>query len=77
MGQYSRAFVVAHTNVLLDFEKDLRGTIQARMYNAAFTCFYVELLMFEEAAQTCFNKEAGKQSRRLWQTMHEQSGIQF
>lgn len=57
MGQYSRAFVVAHTNVLLDFEKDLRGTIQARMYNAAFTCFYVELLMFEEAALTCFNKE--------------------
>lgn len=57
MGQYSRAFVVAHTNVLLDFEKDLRGTIQARMYNAAFTCFYVELLMFKEAALTCFNKE--------------------
>ena len=57
MGQYSRAFVVAHTNVLLDFEKDLRGTIQARMYNAAFTCFYVELLMFEETALTCFNKE--------------------
>lgn len=56
MGQYSRAFVVAHTNVLLDFEKDLRGTIQARMYNAAFTCFYVELLMFEEAALTTFVK---------------------
>ena len=47
----------SHTNVLLDFEKDLWGTIQARMYNAAFTCFYVELLMFEEAALTCFNKE--------------------
>lgn len=44
MGQYSRAFVVAHTNVLLDFEKDLRGTIQARMYNAAFTCFLAEVL---------------------------------
>lgn len=50
MGQYDRAFVCASTNVLIQFSATLRATLANRIFEEAITLFYIELLMFEEAA---------------------------
>ena len=50
MGQYDRAVVYAYTNVLLQFSKNLIGTVSNRIHEEAITLFYIELILFEEAA---------------------------
>lgn len=50
MGQYDRAFVCAYTNVLLQFCPDFCACIRDRLCEEAITLFYIELILFEEAA---------------------------
>lgn len=50
MGQYSRAFVCANSNVLLQFGACSRGLVTQRLEEEAITYFYIELTLFEEAA---------------------------
>lgn len=50
MGQYDRAVVYAYTNTILQFSKDYRGSISDRLYEESITLFYIELILFEEAA---------------------------
>lgn len=50
MGQYDRAFVCAHSNVVLQFSEELMGTISQRIADESITLFYIELILFEEAA---------------------------
>lgn len=57
MGQYDRAFVCAHRNVVLQFSKDLMGTIAKRIDDESITLFYIELILFEEAAIQIADRE--------------------
>lgn len=50
MGQYDRAFICAYTNVMLQFSPDLRATLRDRMCESSIALFYIELILFEEAA---------------------------
>ena len=50
MGQYDRAFVGAYNNVVLEFCPDFRDTLLNRMGEEAITLFYIELILYEEAA---------------------------
>jgi len=50
MGQYSRAYVAAYTNVVLQFSVDTQQTLRERLYDESITLFYIELILFEEAA---------------------------
>lgn len=50
MGQYDRAYVYAYTNVVLQFSPDLRGTLTDRISEESITQFYIELILFQEAA---------------------------
>ena len=50
MGQYNRGLVLAYLNVVLQFGDDQRASIRDRIYEAIITQFYIELIMFEEAA---------------------------
>jgi ribosomal protein S18 acetylase RimI-like enzyme len=50
MGQYDRAFVCAHTNVCIQFNPHLCGSVQTRLYEESITFLYIELLMMEESA---------------------------
>lgn len=50
MGQYDRAFVCAYSNVVLQFSAGLMGTIADRISDESITLFYIELILFEEAA---------------------------
>ena len=50
MGQYNRGFVLAYLNVVLQFSDNQRSSIEDRIYEAMITQFYIELIMFEEAA---------------------------
>jgi ribosomal protein S18 acetylase RimI-like enzyme len=50
MGQYDRAFVCASSNVLLQFLGSFQRPLAARMIEESISHFYIELLMFEEAA---------------------------
>lgn len=50
MGQYDRAFVCAYRNAVLQFSKDFSGSLRERLFEESITLFYVELILFEEAA---------------------------
>lgn len=50
MGQYDRAIVYAYTNTILQFSKDFRGNINDRLCEESISLFYIELILFEEAA---------------------------
>ena len=50
MGQYSRAYVAAYTNVVLQFSEDTQQTLRDRLYDESITLFYIELILFEESA---------------------------
>lgn len=50
MGQYSRAYVAAYTNVVLQFSTEVLQTLRDRVYEESITLFYIELILFEEAA---------------------------
>ena len=50
MGQYDRAFVCAYRNVMLQFSPDLKASLRERMYEESIALFYIELILFEEAA---------------------------
>lgn len=50
MGQYDRASVYAYTNVLLQFCPGFQAPLKARLYEESITLFYIELILFEEAA---------------------------
>jgi len=50
MGQYDRSYVCVHTNVFIQFYPDFRTTCKIRLLEGAITFFYIEVLMFEEAA---------------------------
>lgn len=50
MGQYDRAFVCAYTNTVLQFSKDFSGSVTERLFEESITLFYIELILFEEAA---------------------------
>ncbi len=50
MGQYDRAFVCAYSNVLLQFNAAFKGTLSERMQEESIPLFYIELILFEEAA---------------------------
>ncbi len=52
MGQYDRGHVFAHTNVVLQFDKESKAGFLYRLQEATITLFYIELLLFEEAAIT-------------------------
>ena len=50
MGQYDRATIYAYNNVLLQFSPDFKGTIFTRLEEEAICQFFIELVLFEEAA---------------------------
>ena len=50
MGQYDRAFVCAYTNTVLQFSENFAGSVADRLYEESITLFYIELILFEEAA---------------------------
>lgn len=50
MGQYDRAFVCAYSNAVLQFSEDFSGSISERLCEESITLFYIELILFEEAA---------------------------
>lgn len=50
MGQYDRAFVCAYSNVVLQFSMNFSGRILDRLLEESITLFYIELILFEEAA---------------------------
>jgi len=50
MGQYDRAFVYAYSNSVLQFSEDFSGSISERLCEESITLFYIELILFEEAA---------------------------
>ena len=50
MGQYDRAVVFAYDNVVLQFSPDFKETLRNRLCEESITLFYIELILFEEAA---------------------------
>lgn len=50
MGQYDRAMIYAYNNVLLQFCAEFKGTVATRLEEEAICQFYIELVLFEEAA---------------------------
>ena len=50
MGQYNRGCVLAYMNVVLQFDKHLKGLLVDRVAEEIITQFYIELVMFEESA---------------------------
>ena len=57
MGQYSRAYVAAYTNVVLQFNDELHQTLRERLYEESITLFYIELILFEEASINIADRE--------------------
>ncbi|MCH5190692.1 MAG: hypothetical protein J1F23_00865 [Oscillospiraceae bacterium] len=56
MGQYDIAYVGATSNAFIQFYPSYRGSKQYRLFWNAVTAFYIELILFEEAAVTRFNR---------------------
>lgn len=50
MGQYNRGCVLAYLNVVLQFDDRLTASQNDRIAEEIITQFYIELIMFEEAA---------------------------
>lgn len=57
MGQYDIAYVGVTSNTFIQFYPSYRGSIQFRLFWNSVTAFYIELILFEEAAITRFNKK--------------------
>ncbi len=57
MGQYDRGYVCAHTNVLLQFSPELRTPLTERIGEETISLFFIELLLFEEAAIHIANQQ--------------------
>lgn len=56
MGQYDRAYVYAYRNVVIQFAPDLKGSLQERLNEESITQFYIELILFHEAAINIANR---------------------
>lgn len=50
MAQYNYATVFAHTNILIQISETLAGNLTERIIKESITLFYIELILFEEAA---------------------------
>ena len=50
IGQYDRATVYAYDNMVLQFSRDLKGTVKQRLMEITITVLYIEWILFEEAA---------------------------
>lgn len=50
IAQYNYACVYAHTNVVIQMSDTLVGSIAERITRESITLFYIELILFEEAA---------------------------
>lgn len=50
IAQYNYACVYAHTNVVIQMSDTLAGSITERITRESITLFYIELILFEEAA---------------------------
>lgn len=56
MGQYDIAYVGVMLNTFVQFYPSYRGCKRYRLFWNSVTAFYIELILFEEAAITRFNK---------------------
>ena len=56
MGQYDIAYVGVMLNTFVQFYPTYRGCKRFRLFWNSVTAFYIELILFEEAAITRFNK---------------------
>ena len=56
MALYNIAYVGVTTNTYIQFWPTYQGTKQYRLFWNAVTAFYIELVLFEEAAINIFNK---------------------
>ena len=58
MGQYDRALVYAYRNTVLQFSSATNGSfIKERLYEESINLFYIELILFQEAAINIANRE--------------------
>ena len=57
MGQYDLAHVSISSNAFIQFYPSYRGSKQYRLFWNAVTAFFIELILFEEAAVTRFNRD--------------------
>ena len=55
-GQYDIAYVGVSLNTFIQFYPSYRGTVEYRLFWNSVTAFYIELILFEEAAINRFNK---------------------
>ena len=56
MGQYDIAYVGVMSKTFVQFYPTYRGCKRFRLFWNSVTAFYIELILFEEAAITRFNK---------------------
>lgn len=56
-AQYNYASVFAYSNILLQLSENLFGTLTDRIVKESITLYYIELLMFEEAAINIANDD--------------------
>lgn len=57
MGQYDRAYVCAYSNAVLQFSESFRSSVDDRLVEESITLFYIEMILFEEAAINITNHE--------------------
>ena len=50
IAQYNYACVFAHTNIVMQISDTLQGSVTERIIKESITLFYIELILFEEAA---------------------------
>ena len=50
IAQYNYASVFAHTNIVIQLSDTLQGSMTERIIKESITLFYIELILFEEAA---------------------------
>lgn len=60
MGLYDRAFEYAYTNVVLQFSPNFRTSLRERIKEESIALFYIELILFEEAAIDIADREIRK-----------------
>lgn len=57
IAQYNYASVYTYSNILLQMSESLSGSLTTRIVKESVTLFYIELLLFEEAAINIANDE--------------------
>lgn len=57
IAQYNYASVYTYSNILMQMSESLSGSLTARIVKESITLFYIELLLFEEAAINIANDE--------------------